>query len=48
MVFEAKWNGDYWNCIADGFGMLKLKNQSGEYGNGAIAAFGLDSVEIID
>jgi hypothetical protein len=48
MIFEAKWTGKVWDCVADGFGMLKINGQTGEYGNGSIFAFGIDSVEVID
>jgi hypothetical protein len=33
MEFECEWNGSFWECIADGYGMF---GDAREYGNGSI------------
>ena len=48
MLFEAGWNGRYWNCTADGYGHLKFYGDDGEYGNGSIFVYGFSSVDIVE
>ena len=35
-VFEVEWRGNYWECKADGYGHLRSRGDTGEYGNGSI------------
>ena len=44
MVFDIKWTGRYWECKADGYGMLRSRGEDGEYGNGSIFVRGRDGV----
>jgi hypothetical protein len=46
MVFDMVWNGDYWECKADGYGYLKSRGENGEYGNGSIFVQDCYGVEI--
>jgi hypothetical protein len=39
--FDCKWNGSFWECIADGYGML---GYAGEYGNGSVFVHDIDGV----
>ncbi len=36
MEFECEWKGSFWDCRADGYGMLRSRGEAGEYGNGSI------------
>jgi hypothetical protein len=47
MIFDVEWKGSYWNCKADGFGMLRCNGEVGEYGNGSIFVFDRDGVELL-
>lgn len=40
MIFDATWNGNYWDCVAPGYGMR------GDYGNGSIFVSDIDGVEL--
>jgi hypothetical protein len=42
MVFEANWNGKWWDCRADGYG------NPGKYGSGSIYVHSLDGVRSVD
>lgn len=44
MLFCGHWNGQFWDCVADGYGAMK---EDGEYGAGSIFVSGFDSVEIV-
>lgn len=44
MVFDVEWTGRYWDCKADGYGMLRVRGEGGEYGNGSIFVHGYDDV----
>ena len=48
MLFEARWNGRYWDCKADGYGHLKLYGDNGDYGNGSIYVNGFTNVDIVE
>ena len=45
MLFCARWTGNMWKCVADGYGDL---SKEGCYGNGSIFVFSYDGVEIVD
>jgi len=47
MVFDVEWNGRYWNCKADGYGYLRSRGESGEYGSGSILVQEFDGVELV-
>ncbi len=47
MVFEVEWKGRYWDCKADGYGMLRSRGEGGEYGNGSIFVSARDGVELV-
>lgn len=47
MVFEVEWKGRYWDCKADGYGMLRSRGEGGEYGNGTIFVHEIDGVELV-
>lgn len=36
MEFDCAWKGTFWDCRADGYGMLRSRGEVGEYGNGSI------------
>lgn len=36
MEFDCEWKGSFWDCRADGYGMLRSRGEAGEYGNGSI------------
>jgi hypothetical protein len=42
--FECEWKGSFWECIADGYGMLRSCGDAGEYGNGSIFVHDVDGV----
>ncbi len=48
MLFEARWNGRYWECKADGYGHLRSNKDPGDYGNGSILVHGFSNVDIIE
>ncbi len=45
-IFEVEWKGSYWNCVADGYGILSA--DGGEYGNGSIYVTNPDGVEFVE
>lgn len=47
MVFDVEWNGCFWNCRADGYGFMRSRGESGEYGNGSIYLSRFDGVELV-
>lgn len=47
MVFEVEWTGNHWDCKADGYGMLRVRGEAGEYGNGSIFVSSRDGVELV-
>lgn len=46
MIFDAVWDGRFWDCRADGFGARRWEGEAGEYGNGSITVIGMGGVEI--
>jgi len=47
MIFDAEWNGRYWDCKADGYGYLRSNGEPGEYGNGSIFVHAFEGVILI-
>jgi hypothetical protein len=47
-VFDAEWNGKYWECRADGYGRQSWKGEVGGYGNGSIFVCRRDGVTAVD
>jgi hypothetical protein len=47
-VFDAEWNGRYWDCRADGHGRRTWLNEPGGYGNGSIFVSNLEGVTVLD
>ena len=48
LVFDAEWNGSYWDCRADGHGRRSWLNEPGGYGNGSIFVSNLEEVTALD
>ena len=48
MVFEADYYGKHWECRAAGYGNREWLGERGGYGDGAINAFGKNSVTLLD
>lgn len=47
MVFDAEWDGRWWDCRADGYGRKSWLGDTRGYGNGSIGVMDLDGVEIL-
>lgn len=43
MVFDVNWTGRYWDCVADGYGVL----DGGKYGNGSIFVSDHAGIELV-
>lgn len=48
MEFDAEWTGEWWDCMADGFGRRAWLGEGGGYGNGSIFVHDINGVEYAD
>ena len=48
MIFDAEWDGDGWECRADGYGRRSWLGEQGRYGDGRIYVNGRDGVTLLD
>ena len=48
IIFDAEWNGGYWDCRSDGYGRRSWRGEEGEYGNGSIFVRDHGGVTLLD